>query len=240
MILDPWNFFFIIMTNLIAAVMIFLFLKVKHKKQNIRNPISHNKNVKDIGLPNAPTSCPFMAAFTHAKQMDDIKKKTALKNQSCISSDNVVDSAKKEAIAERDVKCKKVENCELKTISSHIGESSENIPEQNKGLKNSDEIIKSKYTNNSSEATKNNITSNLKKVTSPDEINSFYEHIPSHVKQLEQEKLMMTLKPEEREAEVKVRYSQLEQIYKLMGEKSELFGISSFDDIHDQMKLYVQ
>ena len=77
-------------------------------------------------------------------------------------------------------------------------------------------------------------------VTTPDEIKSFYEHIPSHVKQLEQEKLMMTLKPEEREAEVKVRYSQLEQIYKIMGEKSELFGISSFDEIHDQMKLYVQ
>lgn len=76
--------------------------------------------------------------------------------------------------------------------------------------------------------------------TSPEEIKSFYEHIPAHVKQLEQEKLMMTLKPEEREEEVKVRYSQLEQIYKLMGEKSELFGISSFDEIHDQMKLYVQ
>ena len=167
MIFDPWYFFFIIITNLIAAVIIFLFLKVKHKKQNIniKNNFSHNKNVKTLGLPNAPTSCPFMAAFTHAKHMEDLKKKTDIKIPNHVALANVVNSAKNEAMTVKDLKCKNDEKCELKTKSSYIKESPKKVIEQNKVSVISDEIINSKYSNNSSETTTNNITSNLKKGT---------------------------------------------------------------------------
>ena len=53
-------------------------------------------------------------------------------------------------------------------------------------------------------------------------------------------KIEAEMTKEQRELEREIQRKQLEDIFKLMEEQKEEFGISSVDDVQEQMKLYVQ
>jgi hypothetical protein len=69
-------------------------------------------------------------------------------------------------------------------------------------------------------------------------------HIQSQIKQtqhrLAQEKIMSKLSREQQEEERAIQRRQLEEIFRLMEEHKEKFGVSDVDDVKEQMKLYVQ
>ena len=72
---------------------------------------------------------------------------------------------------------------------------------------------------------------------------SFVEHIPAQVKQVQQrcisKEIQSKMTPEEIKREYEVRKQQLEEIYKLMKEQDESFGINSMDDISEQVQYYM-
>jgi len=71
---------------------------------------------------------------------------------------------------------------------------------------------------------------------------SYCEHIQGEVKRVKQKlatkRIQETLTQEQIDEEKKVQQQQLEAIFKLMQEQSEKFGLTSMDDVQDQMSLY--
>ena len=69
-------------------------------------------------------------------------------------------------------------------------------------------------------------------------------HIQSQIKQtqhrLTQDKIMSKLTRQQLEEEREIQRRQLEDIFRLMEENKEKFGVNDVDDVRDQMKLYVQ
>lgn len=60
-----------------------------------------------------------------------------------------------------------------------------------------------------------------------------------HIKRLEQEKLILQLTEEEMKEEENARRSQLAEIFALMEEQKDKFGINSVTEMQKQMRLYV-
>lgn len=50
--------------------------------------------------------------------------------------------------------------------------------------------------------------------------------------------IMSNLTPEEQNSEKEIKKKQMEDIFRLISEQKETFGINSLDDIQSQMKLY--
>jgi DNA topoisomerase VI subunit B len=69
-------------------------------------------------------------------------------------------------------------------------------------------------------------------------------HIQSQIKQtqhrLAQEKVMSKLSQKQQEEEREIQRRQLEDIFRLMEEHKEKFGVSDVGDVKEQLKLYVQ
>ncbi|KAK7113654.1 hypothetical protein V1264_012903 [Littorina saxatilis] len=70
----------------------------------------------------------------------------------------------------------------------------------------------------------------------------YCEHIQGEIKKVKQDvttrKICENLSEEEIESEKQRQRDQLEEIFRLMQEQQERFGISSFDEMQDQMRLY--
>ena len=70
----------------------------------------------------------------------------------------------------------------------------------------------------------------------------FCEHIPGEVKRvkarLAQQKIEEEMNASERAAERAAEAKQMSAIFKLLQDQEEKYGISSMDDMHEQMKLY--
>lgn len=71
----------------------------------------------------------------------------------------------------------------------------------------------------------------------------YCEHIQSEVKKAKirvaEKRIGETMTPEQIAEEKELQRKQLEEIFRLMQEQNEKFGVSSVEDIQNQMKLYV-
>jgi len=72
----------------------------------------------------------------------------------------------------------------------------------------------------------------------------FCSHIPGHIKQtkhrITQQKIEATMTPEERNKEREIQRRQLEEIFRVMEEQKDKFGVNDFADVQEQMKMYIQ
>jgi len=72
----------------------------------------------------------------------------------------------------------------------------------------------------------------------------FCSHIPGHIKQtkhrIAQQKIEATMTPEERSQEREIQRRQLEEIFRVMEEQKDKFGVNDFTDVQEQMKMYIQ
>ena len=70
----------------------------------------------------------------------------------------------------------------------------------------------------------------------------YCEHIQGEIKKVKQDvttrKIFENLSPDQIEEEKKRQQDQLAEIFRLMQDQQEKFGISSMDEIQDQMRLY--
>ena len=70
----------------------------------------------------------------------------------------------------------------------------------------------------------------------------YCSHIQGEVKRVKQrvttKKIQENLTEDQLEEERKIQREQLEYIFKLMADQGEKFGITSMDDVKQQMKLY--
>lgn len=72
----------------------------------------------------------------------------------------------------------------------------------------------------------------------------FCGHIQHEIKKTKQrvamEKIGSGLTQEQRELEREIQRQQLDEIFHMMEEQKDKFGMSSVDDVHQQMSLYIQ
>jgi len=72
----------------------------------------------------------------------------------------------------------------------------------------------------------------------------FCSHIPGHIKQtkhrIAQQKIEATMTQEERNQEREIQRRQLEEIFHVMEDQKDKFGVNDMADIQDQMKMYIQ
>lgn len=71
---------------------------------------------------------------------------------------------------------------------------------------------------------------------------TYTEHIPAEIKKVKQRIISKEIEgkmtPEERLKEREIQRKQLEEIYKLMQEQDDKFGIEDMTDVSEQMKYY--
>lgn len=71
----------------------------------------------------------------------------------------------------------------------------------------------------------------------------FCSHIPGHIKQtkhrIAQQKIEATMTQEERNQEREIQRRQLEEIFHVMEDQKDKFGVNDMADIQDQMKMYI-
>jgi len=72
----------------------------------------------------------------------------------------------------------------------------------------------------------------------------FCSHIPGHIKQtkhrIAQQKIEATMTPEERGQEQEIQRRQLEEIFRVMEEQKDKFGVKDVADVQEQLKMYIQ
>lgn len=72
----------------------------------------------------------------------------------------------------------------------------------------------------------------------------FCSHIPGHIKQtkhrIAQQKIEATMTQEERNQEREIQHRQMEEIFRVMEDQKDKFGVNDMADIQDQMKMYIQ
>lgn len=72
----------------------------------------------------------------------------------------------------------------------------------------------------------------------------YCNHIQREVKKARQrvalQKIESEMSSEQRHREREIQRQQLENIFKLMEDQKERFGVGSVDDVQEQMKLYIQ
>ena len=72
----------------------------------------------------------------------------------------------------------------------------------------------------------------------------FCSHIQGHIKQtthrIAQEKIEATMTVEERDKEREIQRRQLEEIFRVMEEQKEKFGVNDVSDVQEQLKMYIQ
>jgi uncharacterized membrane protein YccC len=87
-------------------------------------------------------------------------------------------------------------------------------------------------------------TATDKQPSAPTDPVDYCSHIQRQVKKtrqrIAQQKIEATMTREQRDEEREVQRKQLEEIFRLMEEQKEKFGIKDADDVKEQLKLYVQ
>jgi len=72
----------------------------------------------------------------------------------------------------------------------------------------------------------------------------FCSHIQGQIKKTKhrvaQEKIEATMTEEERGKERDIQRRQLEEIFRVMEEQKEVFGVNDVSDVQEQLKMYIQ
>jgi len=72
----------------------------------------------------------------------------------------------------------------------------------------------------------------------------FCSHIQGQIKQtkhrIAQQKIEASMSAEERDKERDIQHRQLEEIFRVMEEQKETFGVNDVSDVQEQLKMYIQ